>query len=64
MAYNPQNPNGQAAMAASTPVVIASNQSNVWTLINGKTFFYLVFSIIQYSWNIFEKNIIKNCKNK
>jgi hypothetical protein len=31
MAYNPQNPNGQAAMVSSTPVVIASNQSNLGT---------------------------------
>lgn len=29
MAYNPLNPNGQAAMAASQPVVIASNQTPV-----------------------------------
>ena len=29
MAYNPQNPNGQAVMASSAPVVIASNQSAV-----------------------------------
>lgn len=29
MAYNPQNANGQAAMAASSPVVIASNQSQL-----------------------------------
>lgn len=29
MAYNPQNPNGQATMANSAPVVIASDQSNV-----------------------------------
>jgi len=29
MSYQPKNPNGQAAMAASTPVVIASNQSAV-----------------------------------
>lgn len=29
MSYNPLNPNGQAAMAASQPVVIASNQSPV-----------------------------------
>lgn len=29
MAYNPNNPNGQATMANSAPVVIASNQSNV-----------------------------------
>lgn len=29
MAYNPTNPNGQAAMANSTPVVIASNQSAI-----------------------------------
>jgi hypothetical protein len=27
MAYNPQNPNGQATMANSSPVVIASDQS-------------------------------------
>lgn len=29
MAYNPQNPNGQAVMADSSPVVIASDQSPV-----------------------------------
>ena len=29
MSYNPQNPNGQAAMANSAPVVVASNQSNI-----------------------------------
>lgn len=29
MAYNPNNPNGQAAMANSQPIVIASNQSPV-----------------------------------
>lgn len=29
MAYNPQNPNGQATMAASAPVVIASNQTAI-----------------------------------
>lgn len=29
MSYNPQNPNGQATMANSSPVVIASNQSSV-----------------------------------
>lgn len=29
MAFNPNNPNGQATMAASAPVVIASNQSAV-----------------------------------
>lgn len=29
MAFNPQNPNGQATMASSAPVVIASNQSAV-----------------------------------
>lgn len=32
MAYNPLNPNGQASMAASQPVVIASNQSPVSVL--------------------------------
>ncbi len=31
MSYNPQNPNGQATMANSEPVVIASNQSAVPT---------------------------------
>jgi hypothetical protein len=31
MAYNPQNPNGQAAGANSAPVVIASDQSAVPT---------------------------------
>jgi hypothetical protein len=37
MAYNPQNPNGQATMANSAPVVIASNQStlNVTTVSTG-----------------------------
>lgn len=29
MAYNPQNPNGQATSASSSPVVIASNQSTL-----------------------------------
>ena len=29
MAYNPNNPNGQATMANSAPVVIASNQSTL-----------------------------------
>lgn len=29
MAYNPLNPNGQATMANSTPVVIASDQSSI-----------------------------------
>jgi|LakMenE18May11ns_1017448.scaffolds.fasta_scaffold9865642_2 hypothetical protein len=29
MSYNPQNPNGQAPMSASTPVVVASNQSSI-----------------------------------
>lgn len=29
MAYNPNNPNGQATMANSAPVVIASNQSAI-----------------------------------
>ena len=29
MSYNPNNPNGQATMAASAPVVIASNQTAV-----------------------------------
>lgn len=29
MSYNPQNPNGQATMANSSPVVIASNQSAI-----------------------------------
>lgn len=32
MAYNPLNPNGQASMAASQPIVIASNQSPVSVL--------------------------------
>lgn len=32
MAYNPLNPNGQASMAGSQPVVIASNQSPVSVL--------------------------------
>lgn len=31
MAYNPNNPNGQSTMANSSPVVIASDQSPVWT---------------------------------
>jgi hypothetical protein len=37
MAYNPQNANGQATMANSTPVTIASNQStlNVTSLATG-----------------------------
>lgn len=31
MAYNPQNPNGQALMTGSTPVVVASNQTTIKT---------------------------------
>lgn len=31
MSYNPQNPNGQATMANSAPVVIASDQSSIAT---------------------------------
>ncbi len=34
MSYNPSNPNGQATMANSAPVVIASDQSNVHTNIS------------------------------
>ena len=37
MAYNPNNPNGQAAMAASAPVVIASNQTGVPVTFTGST---------------------------
>jgi hypothetical protein len=37
MAYNPQNPNGQATMANSSPVVIASNQTNVPVIANDIT---------------------------
>lgn len=36
MAYNPTNPNGQATSANSTPVVIASDQSNVDININNQ----------------------------
>ena len=35
MAYNPNNPNGQATMANSEPVVIASNQSAIPVTDNG-----------------------------
>jgi hypothetical protein len=31
MAYNPQNPNGQAFMTGSTPVVVASDQTTIKT---------------------------------
>jgi hypothetical protein len=37
MAYNPNNPNGQATMANSEPVVIASDQSAVPVSDNGST---------------------------
>lgn len=36
MAYNPQNPNGQALMADSSPVVIASDQSNINVQVNNQ----------------------------
>jgi len=46
MSYNPVNANGQATMANSSPVVIASNQStlNTWTANTGATYlrFYAV----------------------
>jgi hypothetical protein len=35
MAYNPQNANGQATMANSAPVVIASNQTSIPITDNG-----------------------------
>ncbi|HEX7633120.1 MAG TPA: hypothetical protein VF401_02205 [Candidatus Saccharimonadales bacterium] len=35
MSYNPQNSNGQATMASSAPVVLASDQSKISTQING-----------------------------
>lgn len=40
MAYAPQNPNGQATMANSLPVAIASNQTtlNTWTANTGATY--------------------------
>lgn len=34
MAYNPNNPNGQALMSASSPVVIASDQTSLPVYIN------------------------------
>jgi hypothetical protein len=42
MAYNPTNPNGQAAMAASSPVVIASDQGLVPITLNSVGFQYSV----------------------
>ena len=47
MSYNPNNPNGQATMAASAPVVIASNPTAVPVTVQssatgGDTTFHLV----------------------
>lgn len=35
MSYNPNNPNGQAAMSASSPVVLASDQSSIPVTVSG-----------------------------
>lgn len=37
MSYNPQNPNGQATMANSEPVVLASDQTDVKITLDGET---------------------------
>lgn len=40
MAYNPQNPNGQATSANSAPVVIASDQSTLAVSLGGLSTFF------------------------
>jgi hypothetical protein len=40
MSYTPINPNGQNTMANSSPVVFASDQSNLPTTTNGTVFFF------------------------
>lgn len=57
MAYNPQNANGQATMANSAPVVIASNQSAVPVTIQsgatgGDTTYHLVSAASTNATNI------------
>lgn len=47
MAYNPLNPNGQATMANSQPVVLASDQSSVMTTLRGGTSSVLVINTNQ-----------------
>jgi hypothetical protein len=49
MAYNPQNPNGQATMANSAPVVIASDQSTVPVSITQSDTFGQIISAIRYN---------------
>lgn len=49
MAYNPQNPNGQATMANSAPVVIASDQTNVPVTITQSDTFGQIISAIRYN---------------
>ena len=57
MSYNPNNPNGQATMAASAPVVIASNQTAVPVTVQssatgGDTTFHLVSAATTNATNI------------
>lgn len=49
MAYNPQNPNGQATMANSAPVVIASDQSVVPVNITQSDTFGQIISAVRYN---------------
>jgi hypothetical protein len=49
MAYNPQNPNGQATMANSAPVVIASDQSTVPVSITQSDTFGQIISAVRYN---------------
>lgn len=45
MAYNPVNPNGQATMANSSPVVVASNQSTIPTSLSSLPTIYIAGTI-------------------
>ena len=62
MAYNPQNPNWQATMANSSPVVLASNQSaipitdNSGSLTVDNAWTFAVQSAQSGSWNVWVNN--------
>lgn len=49
MSYNPQNPNGQATMANSAPVVVASDQSAVPVTISQSDTFGQIISAVRYN---------------
>ena len=49
MAYNPQNPNGQATMANSAPVVLASDQSIVPVSITASDTFGQIVTAVRYN---------------